>query len=119
MAHTEGAEEAFRKEPEEGKGTEADAVESFRKESEERQGTHAKAVNVIGPVDPKPAPDHQCQQGKVDPMAPADCQGVFQSYLQPLHSDSPSRKLGMILALFILVIPIQRSVIPKVRQIPF
>ena len=51
-------------------------------------------------------------------MAPADCQGVFQSYLQPLHSNSPSRKLGMIPAPFILVIPIARSVIPKVHQLP-
>jgi hypothetical protein len=47
------------------------AIEPFGKKPEERDGTEADSVNIIGPVNPQATPGHQCQQGKIHPVAPS------------------------------------------------
>jgi hypothetical protein len=38
-------------------------------------------VNVVRPIDQQAAPDHDCQDREVDPVHPADGEGVFGDYL--------------------------------------
>src|SRR5262245_58016293 len=64
------------------------AVEPFREELEKRHATESDAINVIRPVDQRSAPDHHRQQGKVDPMEPANRQRMF--FLQSFHSEISS-----------------------------
>ena len=46
-------------------------VEAVREEGEQSPTAPADAVDVVGPVDPQPAPDHDGQKRKVDPVHPA------------------------------------------------
>jgi hypothetical protein len=34
-------------------------------------------IDGIGPIDEQPAPDHEEENGEVDPMEPTDCKEVF------------------------------------------
>src|SRR5438477_7919035 len=49
-------------------------------------------VNVIGPIDQETAPDHEKEQGEVDPVKPPDRDRVLE--LEFLHRGSSGTQFG-------------------------
>ena len=52
-------------------------VKTFGEKFENRFITPADPVNIIGPVNQHPTPNHDCNHRKINPMKPADRQGMF------------------------------------------
>jgi hypothetical protein len=67
-------------------------VKVLREKVDQRDFAEADAVNVIGPINKKAAPNHHAQDREVDPVKPADGQGMF--LFQPFHDKTSSRVIA-------------------------
>src|SRR5579871_1837609 len=61
-------------------------VESRGKEGKELVRSPTDEVNVVAPINPEAAPEHQGEERKIDPVAPANRQRVLGTHFQAFHS---------------------------------
>jgi hypothetical protein len=66
-------------------------VKGLREKGEQDIMTQADLVYIVGPVNQQPAPDHDGEDREVDPVHPADVEGMFEDYF--LHITGLGRKL--------------------------
>ena len=52
-------------------------IEWIRKEFKDGGITPTQAIYIIGPVNEESTPDHDAQYREIDPMKPADSEGMF------------------------------------------
>ena len=63
-------------------------IEGFGEELEDDLPAELDLVHIVRPIDQQAAPDHDRQHGKIDPVIPADGEGML---MDDLFHNSPAR----------------------------